>query len=258
MSEDPPPARKSRNRRNGHKRGKGNKERRAEETSKEWGELLKDRRFLEVMKRSVATVNISPYLWEQPGYANSSQVNQDTKDWYRSMPYPSNQYLTVSAGVNHANPTGTNGHKGVFAKCDIPVSTYICPYLGQVLRKAPADCEYTVQLDKMTFVDAREILYDSAYIMLRKKFRESSRHFKCPPNYGRYINTLNAKVGWQYNVLMERRNHYFNATLEADRDGTDTVWVYANRNIRKGEEILMDYGLGFRYYSNVDSFPVSV
>lgn len=248
MAEEVSAEPKSRNHRAGHKRGKGNKKRRARATARAWGRELKRRRHESILLRTPMWGGISPFLYEGNNTCGGQQVMTETYDWYDDMPDPWNQYLEVRDGVNMANPTGTNGQKGVFATRDIPVSTYICPYLGSILRKKPADCEYAVELDRMTFVDAREILYDYAYVLIGKDHRVLPRRHICPPNYGRYINTMNASVTWQLNVLRERRNHYFNATLEADRSGTDNVWVYANRNIFKGEEILMDYGMGERHY----------
>ena len=122
----------------------------------------------------------------------------------------------------------------------------MCPYVGMVhlkLTRKVANSRYVIQLDKWTWLDAADILFDPAYIALRYGVKPDGVH-RCitAPNYGRYINTLNENVPSQAALLRYTRVYDYNVDFEVCRKGYNSVWVVANRNIKVGEEILTDYG----------------
>lgn len=154
-----------------------------------------------------------------------------------------NKYLEVSERANVSNPEGkAGGGRGVFAKCNIPEGTRLCPYVGDRRTSAcPADvhCAYDLQVDAKIVVCARNRLYDTGYLA----FFDESRHYNavhvnapCPPNFGRYFNTLQGR----------RDPLEFNCVFEIVDDGCDAMFIHANRDLLAGEELLVDYGCLFQ------------
>lgn len=166
----------------------------------------------------------------------------DVREFYRAQRRMDNDYLTVSEGKNVSNPEGeVGGGKGVFAKKDIPAGTTLCPYLGHergVPCPASEKCQYDLQLHKGYILCAREVKFDLGYL---QSWDESDRlcaiklETPCPPNYGRYINTL-----WGDRVSAD-----FNCVFSSADDGQSVMFIEASRDISAGEELLVEYGRDF-------------
>jgi len=131
-----------------------------------------------------------------------------------------------------ANPLGGNGQKSVWALQDIPKDTRICPYLGTVLDSPGSDC-YTICLHHDVYLDASRVMYDVGY--LGTQHQGLCMGLKCPPNYGRYVNTINSRDPTQGHLR-------FNSYFEGDQSGYVDVWLYALCDISAGSELLVNYG----------------
>lgn len=176
---------------------------------------------------------------------HSYHASPQTLDFYRDHGVV-NKWLRVSEESNASNPDGkVGGGKGVFATCNIPDRTRICPYVGaQTCSPCDVDerCQYCLQLYKGCIVCARNTLLDIGY--LAKGDTERSGGTLCtlaapaPPNYGRYFNTL----------LGERDELEFNCMFEIVDDGYDAMFIHTTRDIVAGEELLIDYGNLFTIY----------
>ncbi len=163
-------------------------------------------------------------------------VSQETVDFYSEHPL-SNRYLEVSERANASNPDGVPGEgKGVFAKCDIPAGVRVCPYVGEH-KNCPCppevECEYDLQMDREIFVCARNTLEDIGY--LQSAYPEKDHDFikadhPNSPNYGRYFNTAMGKG------LLD------NCLFDIAGDGLDAMFIKTSRDIKQGEELLVDYG----------------
>ena len=64
---------------------------------------------------------------------------------------------------------------------------------------------------------------------------------KCPPNYGKYINSLDPRIGWQ-KARSKDPLLGLNCDFSVCEDDSDTIWIVASRDIRRGEKLLLDYG----------------
>ena len=67
---------------------------------------------------------------------------------------------------------------------------------------------------------------------------------KCPPNYGKFINNLDPRIPWQKKISKDPLRG-LNCNFSPCVDGSDTIWIVASRDIRNGEELLLDYGKNY-------------
>ena len=163
-------------------------------------------------------------------------VSQETVDFYSEHPL-SNRYLEVSERANASNLKGVPGEgKGVFAKCDIPAGVRVCPYVGKH-KNCPCPpevgCEYDLQMDREIFICARNILEDIGYLQSAYPDKDHSfikAEHPNSPNYGRYFNTAMGKG------LLD------NCLFDIAGDGLDAMFIKTSRDIKEGEELLVDYG----------------
>lgn len=165
-------------------------------------------------------------------------VSDETMDFYFEN-WLENNFLEVRESSNVSNPDGIlGGGKGVFAKKLIPAGTRVCPYVGAHRSKpCPSElqCQYDLRLERGFYICGRDTLYDVGYLMAANPERHQAfvtAEMKCPPNYGRFINTATAGL----------KN---NCRFELAGDGLDAMFVSALRNVEKGEELLVDYGEWF-------------
>jgi hypothetical protein len=179
-------------------------------------------------------VFVDPKRWLISARRSSPQ----TREFYQEHPLR-NKLLLLSEGPNVSNPEGVPGKgKGVFAACDLPVDTRLCPYLGRrQSRPCSADeqCQYDLLMYKGCVVCARAVLYDTGYLIVSDE--ASLGHgvkaaCPSPPNYGRYFNTL----------FGERDECEFNCVFEIVDDGCDAMFIHTSRAVKAGEELLLDYG----------------
>lgn len=160
-----------------------------------------------------------------------------------------NVFLRVSEEPNVSNPTGRkNCGKGVFARTDIPRNALLCPYVGYGRNKPCRldgdnnPCCYDLWVREGFYICARDVKFDSRYLMLtkptdeRKAFDSVQAQERCPPNYGRYVNTLTK--------VQREAGMKFNARFQLDEEG-ENVHVISNRAIAEGEEIVAYYGNWF-------------
>jgi hypothetical protein len=182
---------------------------------------------------------------EERKMVKSRDCSEETSDFYWRHP-DVNHWIEVSERSNLSNPEGVKGGgKGVFAIKDIPAKTRICPYVGKIRsgRCSPdKQCMYDLRLDKDYYLCARDEVYDTGYFS--QKDQETWNGGRgllttvcCPPNYGRFINSLTAAQladGMDYNCTMEHVD-----------DGHDVVFIETTEAVQKGEELVMDYGTSF-------------
>jgi hypothetical protein len=160
-----------------------------------------------------------------------------------------NEYLRVSEEANVSNPTGREWYgKGVFARKNIPKDVLLCPYVGYGRDKpCPRDkddkrCCYDMRVRDGFYICAKDVRFDSRYLMLvkpsdeRKPYDSVQCKRPCPPNYGRYVNTLTREQ------LKDGKT--FNARFQLDQK-EENVLLVATRKISEGEEILAYYGDNF-------------
>jgi len=154
-----------------------------------------------------------------------------------------NLYLEMRE-KNISNPEGKKGGGwGVFAKTDIPSKTVICPYLGELFeaswKKKGNHSAYAMVIDGGVFLDAVNVKYDVGYFLYVPQ-AEDSRDFydvprPSPPNYGRYINSINMTD------VEQSSNFVYNARFEIDPDAHDAIWLVSTELIRQGTEVLVSY-----------------
>ena len=175
-----------------------------------------------------------PERWLTSARRSSPQ----TREFYLEHPLR-NKLLLLSEGPNVSNPEGVPGKgKGVFAACDLPADTRLCPYLGKRQSRpcsATEQCQYDLLMYKGCVACAREVLYDTGYLIVADE--ASLGHgikaaCPSPPNYGRYFNTL----------FDERADCEFNCVFEIVDDGCDAMFIHTSRAVKAGEELLIDYG----------------
>ena len=124
----------------------------------------------------------------------------------------------------------------MFAKCDIPAGVRVCPYVGEH-KNCPCPpevgCEYDLQMDREIFVCARNVPMDIGYLQSAYPDKDhsfiKSKHANSP-NYGRYFNTAMGKD------LLD------NCLFDIAGDGLDAMFIKTSRDIKEGEELLVDYG----------------
>jgi hypothetical protein len=177
-----------------------------------------------------------------------------------------NSWVEVKESSNVSNPAGVpGGGKGLFAREVIPADTYVCPYVGNIRKRAcPAeqDCAYCLCVDKSYYLCARDAKYDMGYLygkhysdemlnpyLMRNPYRYYNPvtvEAPCPPNYARYVNTLTEE---------QRKGKSFNCMFEGALDGHYVIYVKTTKEIKRGDELLVDYGSAFKaltYRSELD------
>lgn len=185
---------------------------------------------------------ISPFLAAHNNYIpwNTERISKKACDFYELHQLHGNPYLEVSTAPNVANPDGNmNGQWGVFAKAFIPSGTCVCPYLGAILDSPNPYSSYVIRLDKGCYIDALRVKWDIGYLLCNALHIAAPK--PCDPNYGRYMNTIDKRVP-------EQRHLSFNVAFHVDEDGFDEVWIYAKRDIQRGEEVLVNYGIDWNYW----------
>lgn len=228
-------------RRRRQQRGQGNAERRRVARSLGYLRRVNARRLSDTEYRvpdtidrpGAPTITVVPYLGTLQPQSPwlSQQVNPFTEFFYRLHP-GTNSLLEVRSGVNVANPLGTNSQRGVFTTCDVEDGTILCPYLGR-LGNQDSGSGYSMRLSRNQYIDAELTMYDTGYFMYLR--RGGHAHRPCPPNYGRYVNSIRRRDSRQ-------RHLQYNAVFEASEDGYEEVWIRASRDIPSGSEVLVDYG----------------
>ena len=148
-----------------------------------------------------------------------------------------NRLVEVSDRSNVSNREGVpGGGKGLFAKAVIKAGERICPYVGHE-RAAPCaedvQCHYDMRMSKDVVICAHKVLYDFGYLMGYDDTIRGCRTapISCPPNYGRYVNSVN-----------EGEESLLNCAFVAVADGHHCMFLIAERQIEIGEELLTDYG----------------
>lgn len=186
-----------------------------------------------------------------------------------------NKYLKIRPRLNMANMYifKDNGQWGVEAKIDIEPNTVLCPYLGEIVTKPRKGARYIAQIVPGTYVDAERFKYDVGYIYdkcpkgyrSKPSARAGLRRYnpnpisaiddperelepgKCPPNYARYINSINFNDPLQAKSFTRDS---LNCRLEGDPSGLDALFVVSSCFIHAGDELLLDYGPAFQWSSS--------
>jgi len=113
---------------------------------------------------------------------------------------------------------------GLFAKSNIKAGSYICQYSGKRSKKKPKG-NYVVQLLGGFFIDAKKSECVARYI-----------NHSCNPNADfRYVTREKSKK-------KKKRRGRNDEDAGEDTEMVDEVWILANKNIKKGEEITASYG----------------
>ena len=169
--------------------------------------------------------------------------SDDVPEFYDQHPV-SNQYLRVSDEPNISNPSGEKGGgQGVFAKKDIPSGTRLCPYVSKYM-VAPCKegtCQYDLRFDSHHYLCAKDLKFDLGYFMCldpTSRFGSAEVEAPTPPNYARYINTSKLE-------LFGPDETKFNCEFLPDPAGRIIMWVSTTRDVKKGEELFIDYGDSF-------------
>ena len=180
---------------------------------------------------------VSPTLRTCAGN-DDQEIVREHRQWYFQHPGTGPVYLELRSKCV-ANPNADvkdNGHQGVFVLQDIPKGFVICPYVGMVMYMPKNVTAYSLALTKDSVVDAQKENLDVGYL-----YKCMNARVKCPPNYGKFINSLDPRIPWQ-KKLSEDPARGLNCDFTPYVDGSDTIWIVASRNIRNGEELLLDYG----------------
>ena len=183
--------------------------------------------------------SVTPFLFSGSLGSRSKecleQLSEDVQDFYREH-CPCNKFVEVRSGVNIANPLGRNDEKGVFSRCFIPAGTRICPYVGEVYERQPSSGKYIMEVSRDVFLDAEHDPYDVGYLFFMDP--ELSKGLKCPPNYGRYVNTI-------YPEDLDLKLYEYNCVFRGEESGLNIVWVVALLDIPPNVELLVDYGSSY-------------
>jgi hypothetical protein len=164
-----------------------------------------------------------------------SGASSATPDFYR-FHGADNKYLEVRGGVNVANPLGESDQKGVFARVNIPAGKRLCPYLGRLHATVALTNQRSQYLMRIgdECIDAESVLVDVGYLAMQGEWLKTPS--ACPPNYGRYINSISP----------QQPHLHYNCYYVADEAGHSDIWVWSDVDIAAGEELLVDYGNEFR------------
>ena len=218
---------------------------------------VREKRDSEVRARTgVGSISTNAQLPRVPQNLKEKYAHcaMEVAQFYNDHP-DRNRWLELSEGPNVSNPDGiAGGGKGVFARCDVKKGTFLCPYLGEIkdCRCEGGECLYDMRIRRKMFVCAREILYDVGYLyqdplwierpscagdILRsnRRYATKERDVACPPNYGRYVNSLTREqrdAGKSFICRFELLEH----TRRKE------IFLQATRDIKAGEEILAYYG----------------
>ena len=200
----------------------------------------------ELYKRQAAadpdTPYVSPVLCTSR-VNNDSDIVREHRQWYFKSRSEGPRYLELRKKCV-ANPTPEicdTGNQSVFAAQFIHKGFVICPYVGTILHKPQWHTGYSLSISSDIIVDAQEHLHDIGYL-----YGQLDALFPCPPNYGRYINSLDPRVTWQ-KARLRSRLQGLNCVPQICENGSETVWIVASRDIQSGEELLLDYGKNYNW-----------
>ena len=199
----------------------------------------KRKRDVQVRCPEGGSCSVTPFLFSSSLGSKSKeylqQLSEDVQDFYREH-CPCNKLVEVCSGINIANPLGLNSKNGVFSLCFIPAGTRICPYVGEVYKRQSSSGKYIMELSRDVFLDAEHNPYDVGYLFFLDP--ELSKGLKCPPNYGRYVNTI-------YPEDLNLKLFEYNCFFCGDESGLNVVWVVALVDIPPKVELLVDYGSSY-------------
>ena len=183
--------------------------------------------------------NISPsiFVLDMTDERNITGADTNTALLY-ALHGSKNKWVYVSEQPNVSNPGGVEGGgKGLFARKPIPAGTRICPYVG--IKCGPGQAcrtrrnAYRMRCHTACSIDACDCLYDIGYLGMLRPLARVKR--PCPPNYGRYCNTIDSTNPAQ-------RSLAYNCHWEGSDEGYEEVWLYASVDIATDTELLSDYG----------------
>jgi len=193
-------------------------------------------RVLEMPDTAKNSLPVTPMLGssECMGRWFSTGPALETPDFYLEHGQD-NKLLELRGGVNVANPLGDNDQKGVFARMNIPKGTRLCPYLGRLHASVDVSDRRSQYLMRIgdECIDAESVLLDVGYLAMQVGNLKTPS--ACPPNYGRYINSIGP----------QQQHLHFNCSFIADNAGHSDVWLWSDEDIASGEELLVDYGDDF-------------
>ena len=223
--------------------GKGAKAKHEKIRWRKWRRSVREKRLAELNLRllempdtATDSLPVTPMLGssEAMGRWFATGAASETPDFYL-FHGTDNRYLELRGGVSVANPLGDNDQKGVFARVDIPKGTRLCPYLGRLNASVGVidrRSQYLMRIGDEC-IDAESVLLDVGYLAMQvDNLRTTS---SCPPNYGRYINSIGP----------QQQHLHFNCSFIADNAGHSDVWLWSDEDIAAGEELLVDYGNDF-------------
>lgn len=129
-----------------------------------------------------------------------------------------NPYIKVKKSGIHS--------KGVFAKKDIPKGTQIIEYIGKIITP-----------------EESEKIYEKMFANHLKNPNKASVYtFNIDEN-----RDLNGGVWWN---LAKYMNHCCSPNCESQMEDNGQIFVYAIRDIKKGEELVYNYGYDAEHYKD--------
>lgn len=129
----------------------------------------------------------------------------------------SNEYISIRRSKIHS--------KGAFAKKDIPKGTYIIQYVGELITKA----ESNRRADSVVSKAKKDVTKGAVYIFeLNKRY------------------DIDGNVWWNPARFI---NHSCNPNAETVND-KGAIWIYALKDIKKGEEVTYNYGYSIDEYED--------
>lgn len=224
-------------------RGKASAERKQEARKRKFVQGIREQRELETNRRCADAHNgpgryrVTPFLGaRQTRYTTyTDEINPRAILFYAIHPGV-HEFLEVRSGVSVANPLGTNKQRSLWTTKFIEGGKTLCPYLGRMVRSGDGSREYSLRLDSEMHIDASQVDYDVGYLAhLPRGIRQA---VSCPPNYGKYCNTID------HNNPAQRHLQY-NVYFEPDVEGYWDVWLKSLCDIPAGTELLVDYGSEF-------------
>ena len=179
---------------------------------------------------------VSPSIPEKDGWANTFYQDIGTEG----------ASVEVRTG---GNISGDEASKGLFATRVIDVGCHICPYVGNIMNDQEligmkrSACQYVMHVGEGMWCNAADVDVDVGYLVGDESGVLTKQ--PCPPNYGKFCNTIDKDdIG--------QSDRVFNCKWEYCEDGRAEVWLVSTRSIAVGEELLSDYGKGFKIGKVVD------
>lgn len=145
-------------------------------------------------------------------------VKNTTRKRFSSMEPTTSEYIIVKESSIH--------NKGIFAAKDIPKGAKILEYVGEKITKRESDR----RADEVLARAAKDPSSGAVYIFTLNRWHDIDGDV--PYNTAKYI------------------NHSCSPNCEVIQEKDDSLWIVAERDIKKGEELSYNYGYEFDAYED--------